>query len=32
VVSLLQAVAEMFAWDKGNEWYVSHYLFEKPEA
>lgn len=24
------SVAEMFAWDKGNEWYVSHYLFEKP--
>eukprot|EP01063_Lacrimia_lanifica_P015497 TRINITY_DN2223_c0_g1_i6.p2 TRINITY_DN2223_c0_g1~~TRINITY_DN2223_c0_g1_i6.p2 ORF type:complete len:401 (+),score=169.78 TRINITY_DN2223_c0_g1_i6:93-1295(+) len=26
------ACSELFHWDNGNEWYVSHYLFKKPEA
>mmetsp|Transcript_30343 Transcript_30343/g.58317 ORF Transcript_30343/g.58317 Transcript_30343/m.58317 type:complete len:365 (+) Transcript_30343:106-1200(+) len=25
------SVAELFAWDNGNEWFVCHYLFEKPQ-
>lgn len=25
------ACSELFAWDKGNHWFVSHYLFRKPE-
>jgi len=24
------AVEELFNWNKGEEWYVQHYLFQKP--
>jgi cyclopropane-fatty-acyl-phospholipid synthase len=25
------ACSELFAWDGGNHWFVSHYLFRKPD-